>query len=133
MSELKNILPVAMNERHINDLHIQIVDFLKQRPATYLEIKNKVTKPNGKQYSKSYIRKVLSQLQHNDIVRKEYLTHRYTFYVISEWTLFKSTWDRRRKRMKRNIFNDANREIPSVEEIQERESKLKKKDEDNDD
>lgn len=117
-SALENVLPLIINERHINDIHIKIVEHLKKQPSTYKQIKKHVRKPNGEPYSKSYYRKTLAQLQYNDIIRKEYLTHKYTFYVINEWTVFKTTWDKRRKRIKRNLFTDVNREIPKKETLQ---------------
>ena len=122
MSALENVVPLILNERHTNDIHIDLIEYLKNKPATYNQIKKNVTKENGEPYSKSYIRKALSQLQYNDVIRKEYVTHKYTLYLINEWNVFKNTWDKRRKRIKRNVFEGTERELPTIEELEKDEN-----------
>lgn len=117
MVTLNNVVPLVMRDRHTRDIHIEVLKTLIESPKTYNQIHENISKENGEPYSKSYIRKALSELQYNDLVRKEYLTHKFTFYVINEWEVFKSTWDKRRKRIKRNLFNNANRELPTLEEM----------------
>lgn len=118
MTELEGVVPVLLENRHIKDIHIRILETLVEKPHTYPEIKEKVRKENGQKYSRSYIRKALADLQRNSLVVKEYVTHKYTFYLIAEWSNFKRRWDSRRKKIKRNLFNKANREVPTLQEIE---------------
>jgi len=118
MTELEGVVPVLLHNRHIKDIHIQILEKLVEKPCTYPELKKSIHKENGEEYSRSYIRKSLADLQRNSLVVKEYVTHKYTYYLIAEWSNFKTRWDARRKKIKRNLFNKANRKVPSLTEIE---------------
>ena len=114
MNEATKIL---LNKEKTKHIHTQILKTLIEEPATYFQIRNEARKEDDTLYSDSYVRRSLRELQQSQVVGKKIITNYLTVYYINSWEVFNVEWNRRRKQVKRKVFNKANTEIPDKEHL----------------
>lgn len=115
-----DLLSLLIEDMHTRKPEVEIIKKLINGMKTR-EMLEPIRKENGEKYKESTVRQSLTKLRNNNVIDYYLVTdknrQRFAVWYIVKWNRFSTTWNARRKRLKRNIFNKANREKLSINEL----------------